>query len=558
VPSTSSSSASPPDPAASENEEMSPTPKVLVKEKVGPSGIEALRDAGFEVDLGLDWDDETFLAKLPEYDGVLIRSATRFTPELIERATNLKVIGRAGVGVDNVDIPAATKRGVIVVNAPQSNVVTAAEHTVALMMALARNIPQANEGMHAGRWERSKLSGVELYGKTLGVIGFGRIGQLVAERAKGLSMNVIAYDPYVSAERYKELGVEKAEDSDAIYAVADFITIHLPKTPETAGWLNAEAFAKCRDGVRILNVARGGLVDEADLQAALDSGKVAGAALDVFPSEPVTEHPLQGYANVILTPHLGASTAEANDRAGFQAAEQIVAALSGGTVTTAVNAPAVGKEDLEVLAPFVPLASRLGRIAVELAGGSSVERIEVEALGTIGERDARPLTLAVLRGVLEGRTEEAVNDVNAPGIAKERGIEIEETTRSQARDFTDLVRVTVVSGDERHRVVGTVLGRQARPHLLEAWGQRFNLQLEGNLLLLRYVDQPGMLGRIGQVLGELGVNIEQAAVGYHQDAEGARGEHAVTLISTDQPVSHETLAKILAQDDFADGRTVSL
>lgn len=534
------------------------TPKVLVKEKVGPSGIEALRDAGFEVDLGLDWDDETFLQKLPEYDGVLIRSATTFTPELIEQATNLKVIGRAGVGVDNVDIDAATKRGIIVVNAPQSNVVTAAEHTVALMMSLARNIPRANEGMHQGRWERSKLSGVELYGKTLGIIGFGRIGQLVAERAQGLAMNVIAYDPYVSAERYKELGVEKAEDSDAIYAVADFITIHLPKTPETTGWLGTDAFAKVKKGVRVLNVARGGLIDEDALKVALDAGQVGGAALDVFPKEPVTEHVLQGYDNVILTPHLGASTAEANDRAGFQAAEQIVAALTGGTVTSAVNAPAVGKEDLEVLTPFVPLATRLGRIATELAGGSSVERIEVEALGRIAERDVRPLSLAVLRGALQGRTEEAVNDVNAPGIAKERGIEISETTRTQARDFTDLVRVTVVSGGERHRVVGTTLGRNDRPHLLEAWGQRFNLQLEGNLVILRYVDQPGMVGRIGGLLGDRGVNIEQAAVGYHQDAEGTRGGHAVMVITTDKPVSTESLAEILALDGFADGRSISL
>jgi D-3-phosphoglycerate dehydrogenase len=537
---------------------MTQTPKVLVKEKVGPSGIEALRDAGFEVDLGIDWDDETFLAKLPEYDGVLIRSATTFTPELIERATNLKVIGRAGVGVDNVDIPAATKRGIVVVNAPQSNVVTAAEHTVALMMSLARNIPRANAGMHAGKWERSKLSGVELYGKTLGIIGFGRIGQLVAERAKGLAMNVVAYDPYVSAERYKELGVEKAEDSDAIYAVADFITIHLPKTPETTGWLGTDAFSKVKPGVRVLNVARGGLIDEEALKVALDAGQVGGAALDVFPKEPVTDHVLQGYDNVILTPHLGASTAEANDRAGFQAAEQIVAALSGGTVTTAVNAPAVGKEDLEVLAPFVPLATSLGRIAVELAGGSSVERIEVEALGRIGERDVRPLSLAVLRGALQGRTEEPVNDVNAPGLAKERGIEIAETTRTTARDFTDLIRVTVVSGGERHRVVGTTLGRHDRPYLLEAWGQRFNLQLDGNLLILRYVDQPGMVGRIGQFLGEKSVNIEQAAVGYHQDAEGTRGGHAVMLITTDQPVWADTLGQILALDGFVDGRTVSL
>ncbi|EHN12248.1 D-3-phosphoglycerate dehydrogenase [Patulibacter medicamentivorans] len=537
---------------------MPETPKVLVKEKVGPSGIDALREAGFDVDLGIDWDDETFLAKLPEYDGVLIRSATKFTPELIDKATNLKVVGRAGVGVDNVDIPAATKRGIVVVNAPQSNVVTAAEHTVALMMALARNIPQANASMAAGKWERSKFSGVELYGKTIGIIGFGRIGQLVAERAQGLAMRVLAFDPYVSAERYKELGVEKAADSDEIYAEADFITIHLPKTPETAGWLGTAAFAKVKPGVRVLNVARGGLIDEAALQVALDAGTVAGAALDVFPEEPVSDHPLAGYDNVILTPHLGASTAEANDRAGFQAAEQMVAALTGGTVTSAVNAPAVGREDLEVLRPFLPLSSKLGRVAADLAGGSSIDRIEVEVLGRIAERDVRPLSLAALRGVLEGRTEESVNDVNAPSIAAERGIEIEETTRTQARDFTDLIRVTVVSEGVRHRVVGTTLGRRNRPHLLEAWGQRFNLQLDGHLLILRYSDRPGMVGRIGALLGDAGVNIEQAAVGYDQDDDGGRGEHAVMVITTDGPVAAEVLDRILQQDGFVEGRAVSL
>ncbi|MCK9248794.1 MAG: phosphoglycerate dehydrogenase [Solirubrobacteraceae bacterium] len=537
---------------------MSTTPKVLVKEKVGPSGVEALQAAGFQVDLGLDWDEETFLARLPEYDGVLIRSATTFTPELLAQATNLKVIGRAGVGVDNVDIPAATKRGIIVANAPQSNVVTAAEHTIALMLALARNVPQANASMHAGKWERSKFSGVELYGKTIGIIGFGRIGQLVAERAQGLAMRVLAFDPYVSAERYKELGVEKAADSDEIYAQADFITIHLPKTPETAGWLGAEAFGKVKQGVRILNVARGGLVDEDALKAALDSGAVGGAALDVFPSEPVTEHVLHGYDNVILTPHLGASTAEANDRAGFQAAEQIVAALTGGTVTTAVNAPAVAREDLEILTPYVPLARDLGRIATELAGGSSIEAIEVEALGGIGSRDVRPLGLAVLRGALEGRVEETVNDVNAPGLARERGIELIETKRESAHDFADLLRVTVVSGGERSRVVGTVFGAAGRAHLLEAWGQRFNLQLEPHLLIVSYDDRPGQVGRIGAVLGDAGVNIEQAAVGYHRGDDGERADHAVMVITTDEEVGADVLDRVEALDGFRKAHAVDL
>ncbi|HEX2016045.1 MAG TPA: phosphoglycerate dehydrogenase, partial [Solirubrobacteraceae bacterium] len=455
-------------------------PRVLVKEKIGESGIELLR-SHFEVDLGVDWEDSELAQRIGDYEGILIRSATQMTPELIARAQRLRVIGRAGVGVDNVDVPAATKRGIVVANAPQSNVVTAAEHTMALLLALARNVPQAHASLVAGRWDRSKYSGVELYDKTLGILGFGRIGQLVAQRAAGFGMRVLAYDPFVGAERYRELGVDKAETSDELYAAADFITIHLPKTPETENWLDAEAFAKMRDGVRVLNVARGPLIDETALQGALDSGKVAGAALDVFRTEPITDHPLFGYENVVVTPHLGASTSEATDRAGFQAAEQVVAALTGGVVFSAVNVPAVAAEDMEVLGPFLPLCRRLGRLAVSLGTGSSVDRLEVEFLGRIAERDTRPLSIAVLLGALAGHTEEEVNEVNAPGLAEERGIELVETKRASARDFADLVRVTVVSEGEGTRVVGTVVGQRQRPHLLEAWGQRFNLQLEDHL-----------------------------------------------------------------------------
>ena len=357
--------------------------RVLVAEKIGASGVDLLKEH-FEVDEG------DHLDRIGEYDGILIRSATKMTAELIGQATNLKAIGRAGVGVDNVDVPAATKRGIVVANAPQSNVVTAAEHTMALLLALARNVPQAHASLVAGRWDRSKYSGVELMDKTLGILGFGRIGQLVAERARGFGMRVVAFDPFVGAERYRDLGVEKAENSDAVYAEADFLTLHLPKTPETEGWLDAEALAKCKDGVRVLNVARGPLIVDEDLQAALDSGKVGGAALDVFRSEPMTEHPLFSYPNVIVTPHLGASTAEATDRAGFQAAEQVVAALTGGVVSSAVNVPAVAAEDMEVLGPFLPLCRQLGSLAMTLAEGSSVDRVEVELLGRIAERDTRP------------------------------------------------------------------------------------------------------------------------------------------------------------------------
>ena len=531
--------------------------KVLVKEKIGESGVELLRDAGLEVELGTDWQPDDLERRIGEFDGILIRSATTLSADLIERADRLKVVGRAGVGVDNVDVEAATKRGVVVANAPQSNVITAAEHTLALLLALARKVPQAHGSLTAGAWERSKFSGVEVYEKTLGVLGLGRIGQLVAQRALGFGMHVLAFDAYVGEERFREMGVERARSSDELYARADFITIHLPVTSETENWLNSEAFAKMKDGVRIVNVARGKLLVEDDLRAALDSGKVAGAALDVFREEPATEHPLFGYPNVVVTPHLGASTAEATDRAGYQAAEQVVAALTGGVVTSAVNVPAIAPEDLEALGPYLPLARNLGQIAVALAEGTSVDGIEVEYLGRIATRDTRLLTVQVLKGALTGHVEEDVNDVNAAPLAKERGIAVTETSASHARDFTDLLRVTVVSGGERNRVVGTTLGRAHRPHLLEAWGSRFNLQLEPNLAVFRYTDQPGMIGRVGTIFGEAGINISAAAVGLRPDADRV-GRAQTMLVTTDSPVPQEVVDRIAASDGFEAGRTISI
>jgi D-3-phosphoglycerate dehydrogenase / 2-oxoglutarate reductase len=534
------------------------SPRVLVAEKIGESGIELLREH-FNVDLGVAWTREELAERIGDYDGILIRSATLLDAELMSNATRLRVVGRAGVGVDNVDVPAATKRGIVVANAPQSNVITAAEHTMALLLALARNVPQAHASLTGGAWERSRFSGIELYEKTLGILGFGRIGQLVAHRALGFGMRVIAFDPYVSAERYRELGVDKAQCSDDVYAAADFLTLHLPKTPETEGWLDAEALAKCKDGVRVLNVARGPLIVEDDLKAALDSGKVGGAALDVFRSEPVTEHPLFGYANVIVTPHLGASTTEATDRAGYQAAEQVIAALSGGVVTSAVNVPAIPAEDMEVLGPFVPLCRSLGRIAIALAEGSSIDRVQTECLGRIAERDTRLLSIEVLLGVLRGHTEEEVNEVNAPAMAEERGIEITETKRTGARDYTDLVRVTLTCGENSVRVAGTLIGRRNRPHLLEAWGQRFDLQLEDHITLFRYRDVPGMIGRVGTIFGEHGVNIVSAAVG-REYAEGDAGDGrlAAMAITTDSAVPGEVITQIVAADGFFAGRTVTL
>jgi D-3-phosphoglycerate dehydrogenase len=530
--------------------------KVLVKEKIGESGVQLLRDAGFDVELGVDWEDGELDRRIGEFDGILIRSATQLTADLLERAGRLKAVGRAGVGVDNVDVEAATKRGVVVANAPQSNVITAAEHTLAMLLALVRKVPQAHGSLTGGKWDRSSFSGVELYEKTLGVLGFGRIGQLVAQRALGFGMRVVAFDAYVAEERFRELGVERAETSEQLYAQADFITIHLPVTPETENWLDAETFAKMKDGVRIVNVARGKLLVEEALRDALESGKVAGAALDVFRDEPVTESPLFGYPNVVVTPHLGASTAEATDRAGYQAAEQVVAALTGGVVTSAVNVPAIAAEDLEALGPFLPLASNLGRIAVALAEGTSVDALETEYRGRIAERDTRLLTVQMLKGALAGHTEEEVNEVNAPAIAEQRGIAVSQTNSSQARDFTDLVRVTVRSGGTATRVVGTTLGGQHHPHLLEAWGSRFNVQLEQHLAIFRYEDRPGMLGRVGTMLGEAGINIVSAAVGRRPEDDAQGG--AVMLVTADSPVPKEIVDEIVAGDGFEAGRTVSL
>ncbi len=534
--------------------------RVLVREDVGEPGLALLREH-FEVETGFDWSLEQLAERIGGFEAILIRSATKLTADLIDRGERLIVIARAGVGVDNVDVEAATRRGIVVANAPQSNVVTAAEHTLALLLALARNIPQAHASLTAGHWERSKFSGVELYEKRLGILGFGRIGQLVAMRARGFAMRVIAFDPLVSAERFRELGVEKAASPDEVYARADFLTVHLPVTDETRGIIDAQAIAKMRDGVRILNVARGGLIDDAALQAALDSGKVAGAALDVFPSEPITDYPLfHGYDNVVVTPHLGASTAEATDRAGLQSAEQIVLALTGGAVTTAVNIPAVGPEAMAALAPFLPLAEQLGRLAMGLAHGSSIERIEAAFLGRIAELDTRLLTLAVITGAMQGRTEQAVNYVNAAAFAAERGIVVEEKSSREAQDFNELIRVTVHTGEERVSVAGTGVGPSHVPHLAEVWDHRFMVELERNVSVFRYRDVPGMIGHLGTVFGRHGINISSAAVGHQGDGDRAedRSVLAAMVVMTNEAVPDDVVAEVLASAEFVSGRSVTL
>jgi D-3-phosphoglycerate dehydrogenase / 2-oxoglutarate reductase len=523
-------------------------PKVLVKEKIAASGVELLRE-DFDVELGLDMPDDELRDRIGEFDAIVVRSATKVTADLIERGSRLRVIGRAGTGVDNVDVDAATKRGIVVVNAPESNSVAAAEHTLALVLALSRNVPRANASLAAGEWARSEFAGNELYGKTLGVIGFGRIGQLVAKRAQAFEMRVVAFDKFVAAERFRELGVEHADTTDELYAEADILTIHLPKTPETVNWIDAGAIARMKAGVRIVNCARGELVDLDALAAGVESGQVGGAALDVFPEEPFTSHPLFECDNVVVTPHLGASTAEAQDRAGTITADQVRRALTGGVVTNAVNIAAVRPEEMEALAPFVPLCERLGRLAQGLGDGS-VDHITAEFHGRIAEHDTRLLGIAVLVGILSGHTEEPVNLVNAPALAEERGLELTELKDVVSEEFTELVTVRIESGPDSVEVSGTAVGPRSLPHLVKVWRESFYMPFADHLVVFRYKDQPGMIGRVGTIFGEHGVNIASAAVG----AES--GEEAVLALTTDAPVPEELMEEILKLDGFHAGRAV--
>jgi D-3-phosphoglycerate dehydrogenase / 2-oxoglutarate reductase len=537
--------------------------KILVKEKIADAGVELLKEH-FDVDVLTDMTDTELEEAIAGYEGIVIRSGTKLTADLIERGERLKVIGRAGIGVDNVDVKAATKRGVIVANAPESNVVAAAEHTLALLLAQVRNIPRADASLRSGKWERSKFGGVEIYQKTLGIVGFGRIGQLVAQRAKAFGMTVIAYDPYVSAERHKELGVERATEVTDLYASADLITIHLPKTEETVNFLDAAAFAQMKDGARIVNCARGELLDLDALREALDSGKVAGASLDVFPDEPFTEHPIFEYDNVVVTPHLGASTTEAQDRAGVITAQQVVAALTGGLVSNAVNIPTIRGEDLAALEPYLPLSTQLGRIAISLAERTSVDRIEASFYGHLADFDTRLLTLSVLDGALSGRIEENVNLVNAATIAEERGIGVTELKEHESRDYSNLISVAVVADGQRVEVAGTTFGPRHVPHLVSAYGQTFNIELMKHMAVLRYSDVPGMIGKIGTVFGEHGINIASTAVGREPDHEpdrpagGGTGRLAVMVVTTDAAVSDDVLKEILSLEGFQDGRAVTL
>jgi D-3-phosphoglycerate dehydrogenase len=520
--------------------------KVLVREPIADAGVDLLRER-FDVDVDGDSD---LLEVIGRYDAIVVRSATKLTAEVLERAERLRVIGRAGVGVDNVDVDAATRLGIVVANAPESTVVSAAEHTVGLLVALARNIPQAHAALKQGRWERSAWGGVELAGKTLGVLGFGRIGQQVARRALGLGMHVVAYDPFVAAERVRELGAEHAPTADAVLDAADFVTLHLPLTDETRGFLGSEAFARMRPGARLVNAARGELVDEEALADAIRSGRLAGAALDVYSSEPY-DGPLLGLDSVVVTPHLAASTDEAQDRAGVIVAEQVAAALAGEVVTNAVNIPTIDAADLEVLGPFVPLAAKLGRLAAELAAGAP-RRIAVAAQGPLAEYDTRLLTVAALNGTFSGRVEQSVNYVNAPVIAAERGIEVVEERDRTSRDYTNLVRVRIEGGDEPIEVSGTTLGPEPRLFLASALGFAIDIELAPRMVMFRYDDVPGVIGRVGTMFGEAGVNIANMAVSRTKE-----GGKALMALSIDGEAPPELVERVRGEG-FDDARFLSL
>jgi D-3-phosphoglycerate dehydrogenase len=520
-------------------------PRVLVREEIAEAGVRLLQES-FDVDI----DGASDLAEtIGRYDGIVIRSATKLTADLIERAERLKVIGRAGVGVDNVDVAAATRRGIVVANAPESTVVSAAEHTIGLLVALSRNIPQAHAALKQGRWERKTYGGIELADKTLGVLGFGRIGQQVARRAAGLGMRVVAYDPFVAPERFRELGVDRLETPEDVYAAAEFLTLHLPLTDETRRSIGAEAIERMRDGVRIVNAARGELIDEEALLAGLRSGKIAGAALDVFSAEPYSG-PLLELDNVVVTPHLAASTEEAQDRAGVIIAEQVAAALEGGLVTNAVNIPAIGAEDLEVLGAYIPLAAKLGRLAMELAQGR-VDELRLTYFGGLAQYDTRLLTVAALNGAFQGRSDQPVNYVNAPVIAAERGVEVREERRRGSRDFTNLVRVEAHAAGETLRIAGTTIGNDDRLWLVSALGFELDMELAPLLVFFRYDDVPGVIGRVGTMFGEAEINIANMAV-----SRTRRGGKALMALSLDQPPPAGLLERLAA--DFDDARFLSL
>jgi len=523
--------------------------RVLVSEQLAASGLEAMRGVGLEVDFRPGLSPEELLEAVKGAHALVIRSATQVTAEVLEAGDELVVVGRAGIGLDNVDVQAATRRGVMVVNAPQSNVLSAAEHTVALLLSQARNIPQAHRDLTAGKWNRTRWEGVELHNKTLAIVGLGRVGVLVAQRLHAFGMQLVAYDPYVSPERARQLGVELVPTVVEAVERADFLTVHLPKTPETMGLINAELLTHAKPTLRIVNTARGGIIDEQALAEAVAEGRIAGAALDVFAAEPTTESPLFSLDTVVVTPHLGASTAEAQDKAGQTIAEMVVLALRGEFVPFAVNLAA--SEANATVQPFMPLAERLGRLFTCIAGGT-VDTLEVTYEGQIADYDCRVLTLSVLKGVLGPVVDEPVSFVNAPQMAEERGLSVRETTSSSARDFVNLIELRGVIEGRTVQVAGTLYGKQDAPRIVSIDDYIVDLAPSSHMLVVRNVDQPGMVGRVGTIVGNHGLNIEELDLG-----KGPT-DTSLILLSTTESVSAEVVDELRATDGIVDAQAIEL
>ena len=531
--------------------------RVLIAEPLADAGIELLR-AHFDVDAHDALDRAELLARVADADALVVRSATKVDGEVLAAGRNLKVVGRAGIGLDNVDVNAATRLGVMVVNAPQSNVISAAEHTVALILAQARNIPQADAALREGRWERSRFQGAELYGKTLGIVGLGRVGALVAQRLNAFGMRVIAYDPYVSRDRAAQMWVELASLVDVLTR-ADVVTVHLPKTPETTGLIGERELAAMRPGARLVNTARGGLVDETALAKAVESGHLGGAALDVFNEEPTTQSPLFDLDRVVVTPHLGASTAEAQDKAGVAIAEQLILALTGQFVPNAVNVDAGPVPD--ALRPFLPLAEKLGRLYTALAGGGPSGRanlvmggqLGLEYVGALAEHDTRVLTLAVLKGMLAPVVHEPVTYVNAPLLAAERGLELVETKTRHSRDWVNLVSLSGEGSRGPVGVAGTTMGPRDAERLVAVNGIEIDMSPSEHMAFLFYEDRPGVIGRVGTIFGRAGINIASMQVGRRK-----QGGEALMALTVDAGVPAPVLDQVMAEIGAHDGTFIHL
>lgn len=520
-------------------------PKVLISDKLDPLAVKIFEAHGVEVDFKPGLSPEQQMEIIGQYDGLAIRSATTVTAEMIAKAENLKVIGRAGIGVDNVDVPAATQAGIVVMNTPFGNSVTTAEHAIAMMFALAREIPQANESTHAGKWEKKRFMGVELYNKTLGVIGCGNIGSIAADRALGLKMKVIAYDPFLNEERARDIGVEKVE-LDALFERADFITIHVPKNEHTAGLINKKTIAKMKDGVRIINCARGGIIVEADLKEALESGKVAGAALDVFEVEPATDNALFSSDKVICTPHLGASTTEAQVNVALQVAEQMSDFLVNGAVTNALNMPSISSEDAPRLKPYLKLGEQLGDFTGQITK-RAIQSINIEYCGTVTEVNTDPITSVLIANLLKSQLD-SVNMVNALKVAESRGITVSQSYSGSSKDWRSMINVTIKTEKRTRNVTGTLFtGKE--PRIVNIEGVPIEAALTENMLFIRNDDKPGLIGRLGMLLADAGQNIADFRLG-----RKAEGQEAICLVSLDAPIADDLFAKIEALPQIKSAR----